>query len=308
MPTVPRHTTFRLLSLVIVLGAAATVRGQDLEPRAFSQTPVGMNFAVVSVGYAEGGVLFDQGTTLEDVTGEITSVAAAYVRSLDLLGKSAKASVVVPVVWGDWSGRYQGAGATASRRGLADPLAELSVNFLGAPALAPGEMRGYRQKWVAGASLRVSIPVGQYDPAKLLNLGSHRWAVRPRVGVSRCTGPWTVEAMGSVWLFADNDDFLGGVRLEQEPLWSLQGDVIHQWPSRVWVGLGVGVSRGGQTRADGVASDTYKKNTRWAAIVSVPLNRRHSLKAVYIDGLRTRAGSDFDQVSLAWSMFWGGGT
>lgn len=304
----PRCPKCHLLAMILVLAVAVTAEGQDLEPRAFSQTPVGMNFAVVSVGYAEGSMLFDQGTTLEDVDGEITSVAAAYVRSLDLLGASAKASVVIPVAWGDWAGRYQGAWATASRRGLADPLAEFSVNFLGAPALKADGMRGFQQKWVAGASLRVSVPVGQYDPDKLLNLGSHRWAVRPRVGISRKTGPWTLEAMGSVWLYADNSDFFGGAVLEQEPLWSLQFNGVHQWKSRVWVGLGVGFSRGGQTRANGVESDTYKKNTRWAAIVSVPLNYRHSLKVVYVDGLRTRAGADFDQVSLAWSVFWGGGS
>jgi len=296
----------RLVLVVALMCIVGNATAQDLEPRSFSQTPVGMNFAVVSLGHAEGDMLFDQATTLEDVTGTITSGAAGYVRTLDFFGASAKASVVAPIVWGDWEGVYRGEQASASRRGLADPLLELSVNFLGAPAMKMSEMRGYEQEWVVGASLRMSVPVGQYFPDKLLNLGTNRWAFRPRLGVSYKSGPLTLEAMGSVWLFTDNEDFLGGALLEQGPMWSSQFSGVYQLPSRVWFGLGVGFSRGGQTRTNGIAADTYKKNTRWAAIVSVPLNRQHSLKFAYINGLRTRAGADFDQFNLAWSMHWGG--
>jgi len=98
----------------------------------------------------------------------------------------------------------------------------------------------------------------------------------------------------------------GGALLEQGPLWSSQYSAIYQTKSGIWFGLGAGLSRGGQTKTNGIATDTYKKSTRWAVIVSYPLNRQHSLKAIYINGLRTRSGADFDQVSLAWSMNWGG--
>ena len=129
------HALRHLLPAAALLCLASAAVGQDLEPRSFSQTPVGMNFAVVSLGYAEGSMLFDQATTLEDVTGEITSLAGYYVRSLDFLGVSSKASIVVPVMWGDWTGKYQGEWRSASRRGFGDPLLELAVNFIGAPAM-----------------------------------------------------------------------------------------------------------------------------------------------------------------------------
>ena len=84
----------------------AGVFHRDLEPRSFSQTPVGMNFVVVALGYAQGNMLFDQATTLENVTGDLSSLAGVYVRTLNFFGASAKASAVIPVVWGDWKGRY----------------------------------------------------------------------------------------------------------------------------------------------------------------------------------------------------------
>ncbi len=298
--------TNRLLWAALLVFGCGSAVAQDLEPRAFSQAPVGMNFAVVSVGYAEGQLLFDQATTLEDVTGEVTNVAAAYVRTLNFFGASAKAAVVLPIIWGDWEGIYQAEPASATRRGFADPVAELSVNFLGAPAMKMSEMRDYNQKWVVGASLRMSAPVGQYYAEKLINLGTNRWAVRPRLGVSYSSGPWNLEAKISAWIYADNDEFLGDTILAQEPLWSTQYSAVYQWPSRIWVGLGAGVSRGGQTATNGVFTDTYKKNTRWVGIISMPLNTQHSLKLLYVNGMRTRAGSDFDKISLAWAMHWGG--
>lgn len=303
----PRHPAVLWVLLAAAwLATAGGASAQDLEPRSFSPAPVGMNFAVVAVGHASGNMLFDHATSLEDVTGKITSLTGAYVRTLDVFGASAKASVIVPVAWGDWEGFYRGEPATASRHGVADPQLELAVNFLGAPAMKMSEIRTYSEKWVMGASLRASVPVGQYYPDKLLNLGANRWGVRPRLGVSRKTGPLSLEAMASVWLYTANADFFGGAELTQEPLWSSQFNAIYQWPSRIWVGLGVGFSRGGQSSINGSETDTYKQNTRWAAIVSYPLTRQHSLKLTYINGLRTRIGEDLSQFSLAWSMNWGG--
>jgi hypothetical protein len=251
-------------------------------------------------------MFFDSATTLEDVNGEVTSVAAYYVRTLDFFGASSKATVVVPVMWGDWTGMYQGEWASASRRGFGDPLVDLTVNFVGAPAMKMSEMRGFRQKWVVGAGLRLSVPVGQYYPDKLINLGANRWAARIRLGASRQTGRVNLEIMGSGWFFQDNDEFLGDTTLGQDPLWSIQFNGIYNLPSRIWFGIGIGGSRGGHTKSNGVYADTYKKNARWAAIVSYPLNLHHSLKLLYINGMKTRVGSDFDQISLTWTWRWGG--
>ncbi len=297
---------FRALIGSLLLLEACNALAQDLEPRTFSQVPTGMNFAVVASGYSKGNMLFDQASTLEDVTGELTHVAIGYMRTLDFFGASAKALVIVPVIRGDWKGVYRGEPASASRRGFADPQLELSVNFLGAPALRMSQMRNYTQKWVVGASLRMSLPLGQYYSERLINLGTNRWGYRPRLGASYKSGPLTLEGMVSAWLFTKNDDFFGGAILEQGPLWSTQFNCNYQFPSRIWFGLGAGFSRGGQTKTNGIAADSYKKNTRWAAVFSLPLNRQHSLKLIYINGLRTRSGADFDQVSLAWSMHWSG--
>ena len=292
-----------LLTILTMTGSAAA---QDLEPRAFSQAPVSMNFVSMTYGYSIGEVLFDQAVPITNANGRVSSVAAAYVRTFGFFGASAKLATIVPYAWGHWQGLLDGDYVSTSRSGLADPRVQLSVNFLGAPAIKMSEMKTYTNNTVVGASLHVVVPLGHYNPEKLINLGQNRWAFRPRVGVSHKAGRWTLEAMGSVWLYTENPDFYGGVKVTQDPLWAFQANVIHQFPSGIWFGVGAGFSRGGKTASDGVYGNTYKKSTRWAALLSYPLARRHSVKVIYIDGLSTRLGADFDQVSISYLIRWGG--
>ena len=300
---------FRFGSCVMVLAILVmveTATAQDLEPRSFSQTPVGMNFVSMTYGYSTGEVLFDQAVPITDAQGRVSNVVGAYVRTLGFFGASAKVAAIVPYAWGHWHGFHDGEFADPSRSGFADPRLQLSVNFVGAPAIKMSEMRTYTNNTVVGASLQVVVPLGQYDPKKLINLGQNRWAFRPRVGFSHKMDRWTLEAMGSVWLYTDNPDFFGGVEVTQDPLWAFQANVIHQFPSGIWFGVGAGFSRGGKTASDGVYGNTYKKSTRWAALLSYPLARRHSVKIIYIDGLSTRLGANFDQVSISYLIRWGG--
>jgi hypothetical protein len=51
---------------VIVLAVLPGAQAQDLEPRAYANIPVRMNFIVTEYGYSEGGVATDQTGHLRD--------------------------------------------------------------------------------------------------------------------------------------------------------------------------------------------------------------------------------------------------
>jgi hypothetical protein len=114
--------------------------------------------------------------------------------------------------------RLNGADTSTSRTGFGDPVVKLSLNFLGAPALTMGQFRGYRHRTVAGVSFGVSLPLGQYYPDRRINLGSNRWSLASRLGVSHAIGNWLVEAYGGVTVLTRNDDFFGGKTVQQDPL------------------------------------------------------------------------------------------
>ena len=60
-----------------------------------------------------------------------------------------------------------------------------AVNLYGAPAMDLEEFASYRRKTNVGASLVIVAPLGQYDPARFVNIGTNRWAAKPEVGLSR---------------------------------------------------------------------------------------------------------------------------
>jgi hypothetical protein len=61
-------------------------------------------------------------------------------------------------------------------------------------------------------------PTGQYDTNEHINIGTNRWAMRARLGYTHpLNSKWFVAAVTGVWLFADNDEYLGETR-KQDPV------------------------------------------------------------------------------------------
>ena len=298
----------RALTVAVVLAAwpLSALNAQNLEPRAFSPVPVSVNFAGLGYGYSFGNILLDPSIPLEDGTGTVHTLLGAYVRTFSFFGMSAKADALVPFAFGDWEGKVSGRDSTRSATGFGDPSARLSVNFIGAPALEIPRFMTYRQKTLVGASIRVIAPLGQYDNTKLINLGTNRWTFVPRVGVSQRLGHWNLEAFTSVWLFTANPD-VQGRRLQQDPLWTIQGGATYVFGNGAWLSVDGGWGTGARANVDGVSGSTKQENARFGVTGTYPLTRRASLKLAWVSGLSTRLGADFDSLVLVYQYRWGGG-
>ena len=294
------------VALAFAGAGASDLGAQDLEPRAFSPIPVSVNFAALGYGYSFGNVLLDPSIPLEDGTGKVHSLVGAYVRTFSFFGMSAKADAIVPVAFGDWEGQLAGQDTSRSASGFGDPSVRLTVNFVGAPALEMPRFMTYRQKTVVGASIRVVAPLGQYDNTKLINLGTNRWTFAPRVGVSQRAGHWNLEAVASAWFYTDNPD-IQGKRLEQDPLFALQGSVAYLFERGAWLAVDGGWGSGGRATVDGNKSETRQENARFGVTFAYPLTKRTSLKLAWIGGASTRLGADFDSFILLYQYRWGGG-
>jgi len=291
------------LALFLFL-AAAPLRAQELEPRALINAPVGTNFVLVSTGYLFGNLLLDPALPLENGEADVWTFAGSYARAIDFFGLAGKIGVGVPLATGKWSAAVNGIDTTATRSGFGDPVFRLSVNFLGSPALTPQEFRGYRQSTVAGLILAVTAPLGQYNPERLINLGSNRWSLATRLGLSHNFGKWIIEGYATGTFYTANEDFFGGNTLEQHPLFDGQLHVIRFIGSPFfWVAGSAGYAWGGRSVLNGVEKQSLD-NKRLSLAVRKPFGRQHAIKAAYINGLSTRLGSDFDTFQLAWQYAW----
>ena len=287
--------------------AAAQVHAQQLEPRAYSNVPVGLNFLVAGYTYSTGGLATDPATPLQNAELEIHAPLVAYARSFDAWGKSAKFDAVLAA--GCLSGSAEANGVPVSRDicGGLDPALRVTVNFFGAPALSLAELRGYRQDLIAGASVQVVAPLGQYDPQRLVNLGTNRWTLKPELGLSKKLAALTVEGALGVAFFTDNGEYYVGRTREQEPIVSAQVHLIYELSGGTWMAVNATYYTGGRTTLDGVRQNDELDNTRLGATLALPLDRRNSVKLHASKGLSVRYGEDFTSVGVAWQYRWGAG-
>ncbi len=221
------------LLLFILLLPAAGVLGQALEPRLYSNAPVGMNFLIGGYAFSEGGAITDPSVAVEGGEFQVHSPFMAYAHSFGLWGKSAKFDVVVPYSFLSGTATVDGLSASRKVEGFADPSFRVSMNFLGAPARSLAEFKEYQQNWVFGGSLQTFAPFGRYDSSRVVNIGTHRWTVKPELGLTETLGPVILEVAGAISFYTDNDDFQGRTR-KQEPIYSVQGHVVYAFKNGIW--------------------------------------------------------------------------
>ncbi len=293
-----------LLAGLLGVAAMRPLAAQQLEPRAYSPNPMGVNFAGLSYSYQTGGIVFDASLPFSDVTARVNTGAVAYVRTFGLFGRSASAGLVVPYAWGHIQGQVFEQFREIYRSGLADIPMRLTVNLLGGPAMTPGEFAAHTPSTTLGFTTIVVAPTGQYNPAKLINIGSNRWSFKTELGLSHPAGHWVFEAYGGVWFFTTNNDFFGGQVRQQSPIGAVQGHVSYNFLPRLWVAADFTYYWGGRATVDGVASADLLANSRVGLTAAVPIARQQSVKFAWTKGATTRLGANFDTYAIAYQFLW----
>jgi hypothetical protein len=300
-------TIARLSLACALLVFAGSAGAQEIEPRAYSNAPLGVNFLIIGYAYTEGGLAFDPALPLTEPDLSTSGPVIAFARSLELFGKSAKFDVIAPAASLSGSALLNGSPVERDVDGMFDTRFRVSVNLLGAPALSLKEFAGYKPDLIVGVSLQVSAPTGQYDNTRIVNLGGNRWWFKPELGVSKTRGPWTLEGKAAVTLYTDNDDFFGGQTRSQDPMYSLQGHAIYNFRPGVWGSVDATYFTGGRTTIDGELNRDLQQNWRFGGTLAFPINARNSIKLNASTGVYARTGNDFDLVAMAWQYRWGGG-
>jgi hypothetical protein len=292
---------FANLSLASALLLSRESAAQELEPRSFNNIPINQTFALVGVGRSEGDLSPTPSSPLEDAELRIDGLAYGLSHSFALAGDSAKFDVIGSRLCYEGSATFRGEYAEVRRCEYGDPKIKLTWNFYGAPAMTLQEFLA-REKdvMVVGASLGITVPVGTYDSDHLVNAGANRWSFKPTLGMSRRIGQFQLEAKGSVTLFEDNDDFFGGILVEQDPLYSVSAHLIYLLKRGSWVSLDANYFSGGETEKDGVDGDDRQDNSRWGLTWTKPLAPKHVVKLYLSTGVVTRVGNDFDNFGAAY--------
>lgn len=301
-------------SLFILIVAAVLTSAQDLAPRAYIITPIHSNAVVVTYSYFDGDLIFDNSVPITGATAKVSVPIFSVFHSFNLAGRTANFTASLPYGLGNVRGTVMDADTKAYRSGLFGTTFRFSVNLMGGAAMDLGDFRKWRQKTIIGASLRVVPPTGQYDPTKLINYGSNRWAFKPEVGVSRRWSHWVLDGYAAVWFFTTNHEFFShnqyspGTNVQkQESIGAFEGHLSYDVKPRLWASFDGNFWVGGRTTLNGVESPgSLQRNSRIGATVSLPVSKHQSLKFSYSRGAYIRYGGNFNNISVGWQYSWFG--
>jgi hypothetical protein len=277
---------------------------QEITPRLFWPAPKGTTVLVAGYAHSAGEVFFDPSTLIEGSNADVDTGVLAYVQTLGLWGRTSNLLLSLPYTRGKIQGSLEDRPEFADFSGLGDLSVTLNVNLSGAPSMNREEFLAFRAdpRPIIGASLKLIAPTGHYDPDRLINVGSNRWTARLKLGTALILNQsWVLEFSGSGWFFGDDPDFING-RKEQDPLFTLESNLIKRIRPGLWASLDVTYYRGGQQSVAGTELDDARRNLKVGGTVVIPFLERHAIKIGYANGVIVRYGDDFNEVLLSYQV------
>jgi hypothetical protein len=297
-----RITALAAVAAMLWVGGAGA---QDLEPRAYSASPIGTNFVLGSYLRTTGSASIDPSLPITGVEATINIGLLGYQRTfVGLFDHTASAAILLPYVYGDLMGQVEQQSAHITRSGLGDLVLRFTQNILGSPALTPEEFARGPPATTLGASLAVVAPTGDYDSTHLVNISSNRWAFKPDFGVSQPFGRWFTDASTGIWLYTDNGNFFGGHRRGEAPLWSVQAHVGRYLWGDAWLAADATYYNGGETSIDGVAKHDAQSVTRYGLTLAVPFGQGFSGKVAWSGWAGAHNGGTFDTLAFTLQYRW----
>jgi len=262
MIEVRKHGLVLALAILFAAFLAQPAFGQ-VPPRFYWKGMNGTNAVpVISMSLSGNSNPMDPANTvLPGGRVEADVIIGGYAHLFELFDRSAMVAVLLPM--GRISGDVVLGGLTFNEQvnGFGDPLVEFAINVIGPDPIRniPDYMR-YEPGFSLDVIVDLAFPIGEYDNDTPLNIGQNRWYGRVGFPIVWQLGPWTphrrttLEFLPSVWLFGDNDDFVGQT-LSTDPMFAIEGHLTRNFAKDIWGSLDVNWLSGGQASLDGVPGE-----------------------------------------------------
>jgi hypothetical protein len=117
------------LMQIVLFASVAVANAQELEPGAYTVSPVGINVFTAGYVFNTGDMNFDPSLPVEQAHARIHTTTLSYARAVDLAGRSATFLAALPIIDGHLEGVVAGTPAEADRLGQGDLRVRLGVNL-----------------------------------------------------------------------------------------------------------------------------------------------------------------------------------
>ncbi|GAB4264425.1 MAG: hypothetical protein Kow0092_16130 [Deferrisomatales bacterium] len=146
----------------------------------------------------------------------------------------------------------------------------------------------------------LTIPIGEYDkdrPAS--SAGDNRWKIQPELNFTwGATDKLYAEITGAVQFFEDNDDWVGGSKLEQDPLYTVELHLSYDISPAWWVAADYYWHGGGETKVDGVDQNDDQNNHTLGGSLAFGLAPSYQLIFSYQHDIEVDAGPKYQTMVL----------
>jgi hypothetical protein len=239
-----------------------------------------------------------------------TMSTAGYAKMLPLFKRSALVSVIVPMGRISSNLNLNGLDYSSTARGFGDPMILVNINILGPkPIMNIPEMLRYKPGFSVDLVGNLAVPLGEYDNSSPINLGQNRWYGRIGAPVVWQIGPWvpgkrtTIELLPAVWLFSDNNDFVG-MKMETEPMYQVEGHLTRDFMERLWGSFDVISFSGGKATIDGVAG-TSLSNLGMGATLGYQINDNMQMIISYNSTINDNNSEDLKMDGFRVTLLYG---
>jgi hypothetical protein len=215
-----------------------------------------------------------------------------YARSFGIDGRNSAIQFIQP--YADVSASFDNAqyfSGTKHNGGMGDTQIVFAHNIFGGPALTAKEFASWKPETFLTGALWMTMPTGDYDKDRIINIGSNRWVFKPELGFGTPIGPTWLEINTYVSLFGDNEDYHGDSKLEQKPLYAIEGHYSYTINRALWVSLDATYNRGGESKIDGDWQDNKQENGLLGASMGFMLSPQFGGLIAYNDTVSERTGS-----------------
>ena len=244
-----------VLALAIAFVASSvTPSSAQVPPRFYWKSLIGGR-AVPVIGMSMSGnanPIDPAHTVVPEASFEATVALAGYAHTFTLFDRSAMAAVLVPMGWLSGGASISGRTFAEAASGFGDPLVEIDLNLIGPePIRNISDLVRYEPGFSLDILADLAFPIGEYDNEEPLNLGQNRWYGRVGAPIVWQLGPWvpgrrtTLELLPSLWLFGDNDDFVGR-RLSTDPMFQFDGHLTRDLVEQFWASFDLTWVTGGR--------------------------------------------------------------
>lgn len=296
------------LALVAIAASCFAPRlwAQFTDPRTYTPGSVGVNDIEFDYTHARSNASIDTSLVVSNTTLELNKADLSYTHNFAVFGHFAWVNATVP--FASLRGSITADNISGSSTGAGDSSLELAGLLTGGDVLSPAEPAARKQTTSVGVSLTVTVPTGQYNADKVLNLGANRWAFKPEIGVAYPFGPeqrWEVDGYINANFFTDNTAYRGVEVLRQEALPGVEGHISYTFNNSLWASVDTRYALRGETVVDGAAQN----NSQQALIVGteahwVP-NSRNSLGLVFAKAVVHRNSPNYTGVVVKYVYSWG---